>query len=288
MAPQGQKRARLDEGDEGTEAEVDNGGAAAFSKAVVQNLVCPITHQLFVDPYIAEDGHMYEKAAISNWLESKKRSPLTNENMGTTLVKSPPMTRALIESAIERKIVDAAAASTWHLECAKVEAIKPRSPGSQILSIKEHLRRAEEILSTSEEIKVMRDATVLRSEMDDWVLKMQARTEDLEKKQQALLEKSPETVSEAVAAILESEQKISESQELREKKSVIRIIDDAEEFERLCKESVLCSWDDEMERFCGRVFIVQSDHGNICDIDDGSACNLTWSIPIDACSLVAY
>ena len=81
MAPQGQKRARQDEGDEGTEAEVDNGGAAAFSKAVVQNLVCPITHQLFVEPCIAEDGNMYEKAAISKWFDSKKRSPVTNEPM---------------------------------------------------------------------------------------------------------------------------------------------------------------------------------------------------------------
>ena len=52
MAPQGQKRAKHDEGDEGTEAELENGGAAAFSKAVVQNLVCSIMHQLFVDPYI--------------------------------------------------------------------------------------------------------------------------------------------------------------------------------------------------------------------------------------------
>jgi len=81
MAPQGQKRARQDEGDEGTEAEVDNGGAAAFSKAVVQNLVCPITHQLFVDPYMAADGRLYEKAAISKWFDSKKRSPVTNEPM---------------------------------------------------------------------------------------------------------------------------------------------------------------------------------------------------------------
>ena len=96
MAPQGQKRARLDEGDEGTEAEVDNGGAAAFSKAVVQNLVCPITHQLFVDPCIAEDGRLYEKAAIFKWVkfEQQKRSPVTNEPMRASSATLKRGTRA--------------------------------------------------------------------------------------------------------------------------------------------------------------------------------------------------
>ena len=94
MAPQGQKRARHDEGDEGTKAEVETGGAAAFSKAVVQNLVCPITHQLFVDPYIAEDGRLYEKAAISKWLNSEKRSPVTNEPMRASSATLKRGTRA--------------------------------------------------------------------------------------------------------------------------------------------------------------------------------------------------
>ena len=94
MAQQGQKRARHDDGDEGTEAEVENGGAAAFSKSVVQNLVCPITQQLFVDPYIAEDGRHYEKAAISKWFNSKKRSPVTNEPMRASSVTSKRGTRA--------------------------------------------------------------------------------------------------------------------------------------------------------------------------------------------------
>ena len=81
MTQRGQKRARRDDGDEGTEAEVDNGGAAAFSKAVVQNLVCPITHQLFVDPYMAADGRLYEKQPLQKWLNKSKTSPVTNEPM---------------------------------------------------------------------------------------------------------------------------------------------------------------------------------------------------------------
>ena len=292
MPPRAKKKAKLvteippsEKNDDDTEAKALS-GAAAFSVTVLENLVCPITHQLFVEPCIAEDGNMYEKAAISNWLDFKETSPLTNKNMGRTLVKSPPMTRALIESAIERKIVDAAAASTWHLECAKAEAIAPRSPDSQIISIEEHLRRAEEFSRTrpsSKEIKVMREALKLKPEWDD-----------LSSKKRALIEKSPESISRAVAALLGSEQKLREWRELREGESKICIIDDAEELKRLCERKapgakVHVHWIVEMKELCGKVFVVKE---NLFDAraytfddadDDGD-----WIIPFDACHLVAY
>ena len=87
MPPRAKKKAKLvteippsEKNDDDTEAKALS-GAAAFSVTVLENLVCPITHQLFVDPYIAEDGRLYEKAAISKWLNSEKRSPVTNEPM---------------------------------------------------------------------------------------------------------------------------------------------------------------------------------------------------------------
>ena len=78
-----QKKAKHEKGDEGAGAEVEKveNGATAFSKAVVQNLVCPITHQLFVDPYMAADGRLYEKEPLQKWLNESKTSPVTNEPM---------------------------------------------------------------------------------------------------------------------------------------------------------------------------------------------------------------
>lgn len=41
-----------------------------------KNLTCPITHELFVEPVLAEDGNTYERGAIIQWLETNKKSPL--------------------------------------------------------------------------------------------------------------------------------------------------------------------------------------------------------------------
>ena len=49
-------------------------------------LVCPITFSLPVDPVIAEDGKVYERSAIEEWLEQQHKSPVTNLAMGTRLL----------------------------------------------------------------------------------------------------------------------------------------------------------------------------------------------------------
>ena len=64
-------------------------------------LVCPITQSLPVDPVTAEDGNVYERAAIADWLSKNKRSPLTNEPMGVKLlpaVKVKNLIRTLVKS----------------------------------------------------------------------------------------------------------------------------------------------------------------------------------------------
>tara|TARA_B110000046_G_scaffold168279_1_gene186575 strand:+ start:1755 stop:2504 length:750 start_codon:yes stop_codon:yes gene_type:complete len=52
----------------------------------VAEFVCPITQSLPLDPVMADDGKVYEKYAISEWLSKHQRSPLTNETMSTRLV----------------------------------------------------------------------------------------------------------------------------------------------------------------------------------------------------------
>ena len=48
--------------------------------------LCPITHELMRDPVVALDGHTYERDAITQWIATKKRSPLTNEQLQAALV----------------------------------------------------------------------------------------------------------------------------------------------------------------------------------------------------------
>ena len=38
---------------------------------------CPISHLIFRNPVVAEDGFTYERKAITEWMEKKETSPMT-------------------------------------------------------------------------------------------------------------------------------------------------------------------------------------------------------------------
>jgi len=44
----------------------------------LDELSCPITGEMFIDPVVAADGHTYEKNAFVRWMEERQVSPLTN------------------------------------------------------------------------------------------------------------------------------------------------------------------------------------------------------------------
>ncbi len=39
------------------------------------DLLCPITHEIIIDPVIASDGHTYERVAIEEWFKTNDTSP---------------------------------------------------------------------------------------------------------------------------------------------------------------------------------------------------------------------
>ena len=42
--------------------------------------LCPISHEIMAQPVLASDGHMYERASISEWFSrGQTSSPLTNQ-----------------------------------------------------------------------------------------------------------------------------------------------------------------------------------------------------------------
>ena len=83
-------------------------GAACFGSRVTQagenafdSFKCSISRALPVDPVTAEDGHIYERAAIEKHFETARaaRSPMTRRPMGGKLLKAHHV-RSAIESAI--------------------------------------------------------------------------------------------------------------------------------------------------------------------------------------------
>ena len=60
---------------------------------------CPITYETMRDPVFAADGHTYERAAISKWLETRQTSPLSNARLPhRTLVPNRAL-KTLIDSS---------------------------------------------------------------------------------------------------------------------------------------------------------------------------------------------
>ena len=53
-------------------AQTENKRCKTTTSNVVDELLCPITQQLPADPVTAEDGRLYERAAIEGWLRSRR------------------------------------------------------------------------------------------------------------------------------------------------------------------------------------------------------------------------
>ena len=85
-------------------------------------LVCPITFSLPVDPVMAEDGKVYERSAIEEWLKKQRKSPVTNLAMGTRLLPAlqvKNMIRMMVASgALTGDKVDA-----WKLKLKEEEEV---------------------------------------------------------------------------------------------------------------------------------------------------------------------
>lgn len=72
--------------------------------AIPDDLMCPITHQIFKEPVIATDGHTYEQSAIKKWLTGNKVSPLTREKMGDGLIINLDKKKQVIDFFEKNKI----------------------------------------------------------------------------------------------------------------------------------------------------------------------------------------
>lgn len=91
---------------------------AKRQKAVTDDLICPITHELPFDPVLAEDGRVYERSAIEQHISHSEtkgyplKSPMTNACIGPRLFASPQI-KNLIGSLIENRSITGELVDTW-------------------------------------------------------------------------------------------------------------------------------------------------------------------------------
>ena len=99
--------------------------------------LCPITQELPLDPVTAEDGRVYERSAIEEWLERNNKSPHTNEPMGNRLfpaLQVKNMIKAMVKSGAIS--ADKCAAWTQKLEKEKqVEGLRQRAEAGDCLAM---------------------------------------------------------------------------------------------------------------------------------------------------------
>ena len=91
--------------------------------------LCPITQELPIDPVTAEDGRVYERSAITEWLKTNAKSPHTNEPMGKKLLAALQV-KNMIASMVKSGALsgDKCAAWTLKLEQEKeVEAMRQKA-----------------------------------------------------------------------------------------------------------------------------------------------------------------
>lgn len=90
-----------------------------------------ITGTLLVDPVIAEDGHTYERRAISEWFRRRAppTSPLTHEEMGTSLKQNYAI-RAIVEDLATSPGLPRLERAEWHVARGKLHCERTTETGA--------------------------------------------------------------------------------------------------------------------------------------------------------------
>ena len=90
-----------------------------------EELICPITTELPVDPVTAEDGRVYERRAIEDWIArpGELKSPSLNTPMGPRLLPATQV-RNIIERMVRNGAISGPKAEAWSMKLAEEEAVK--------------------------------------------------------------------------------------------------------------------------------------------------------------------
>ena len=90
---------------------------------VAADLVCPITQELPIDPVMAEDGKIYERNAIVEWLGRERTSPVTRAHMGRRIIPAL-QTKNTISTLIKSGAIEGEIAEAWQKKLADEKRVK--------------------------------------------------------------------------------------------------------------------------------------------------------------------
>ena len=90
---------------------------------VAADLVCPITQELPFDPVMAEDGKIYERNAIVEWLGRERTSPVTRAHMGRRIIPAI-QTKNTISTLIKSGAIEGEIAEAWQKKLEQEKEVK--------------------------------------------------------------------------------------------------------------------------------------------------------------------
>ena len=98
-----------------------------LATTIAKEFLCPITQELPIKPVTAEDGKIYEEAAIREWFArndgDQAISPSTNTPMGKKLLPAP-QARNTIEALVNSGAIDDELATAWKQKLADETLVK--------------------------------------------------------------------------------------------------------------------------------------------------------------------
>ena len=90
-----------------------------------ENLICPITQEYFRDPVRAGDGRLYERAAITRWINEHGTSPFTRQALYVKHLQP--------DDEIRRRVEERHRLSVSYNRDTKIVHFPPIGPASNIL-----------------------------------------------------------------------------------------------------------------------------------------------------------
>lgn len=111
---------------------------------ITDHLRCPITLQLLVDPVLAEDGCVYERRALEQWLTQHTISPTTRMPMGHAF--SPAiLVRKTVSELVDGGVLDDEVVRDFLMQRGHVRASRTSLPGPDLQGAREDISRAQQL-----------------------------------------------------------------------------------------------------------------------------------------------
>ena len=240
-------------------------------RSIIATHTCAITHDLIVDPVIAEDGHVYEKKAITRWLATHSTSPKTNTPMGKSLVSSVSARQTIADLMEINDVVDDEAAAAWYFAMGMVAVAAPDNDVAL-----ERFERAAELGHAEAQLQI--EGFALKRKVDEFHRRASEAGSD---------------VSHIFSSVTGGT--MTAWKPLRAGVSVVRILEDVEEVRRLCERPApgadrAVGWAhagaSRKMSLCGQVCTVISSHASCFNCYRVAPPNGDTCLPFDACILI--